>query len=306
MRINRKNDLSLRLLEIFGAVILHQTTTDAAAELGISQPAVSLAIKQLETQIGFALFERRSQRLQPTEEARSLFAQVEPVLLQLGSVSSHVQDLRNGTAGKLRLIATPPLGHSVVPHALRRFLADRPGVSVQYDVRRLENVLQEVEIGSAELGLVLGLERHPAVAVQVLRSDLMVALVPAGHALAQASQITPEDCLAHGHIGLDQGSRLGILLCNAFQATGVPYVPRVFVRYCHTSAILSNAGMGVSIVDRHTADFMSGQGLVSRPFRPEIPVGACLLTRRDIPLSRLAQAFVETLQAMTDPGSPAG
>ena len=50
MRVNRKNDLSLKLFEVFGAVIVHQTTVDAAIELGISQPAVSIAIKKLEKQ----------------------------------------------------------------------------------------------------------------------------------------------------------------------------------------------------------------------------------------------------------------
>ncbi len=233
MRVTRKNDLSLRLLEVFGAVMLHRTTVDAAEDLGVSQPAVSLSIKQLEKQLGFTLFERRSQRLQPTEEARSLFGRVEPILLQLRSVETHVQDLRNGTAGNLRIMATPPLGHSVIPKVLRSYLADRPGVTVEYDVRRMEHVIEEVEVGSADLGLVLGLESHQAVDVRVLRSERMVALVPEDHPLAHADIITPSDCVSHGHIGLDQVSRLGVLLRYAFQAHGVPYQPRVVVRYCH-------------------------------------------------------------------------
>lgn len=300
MRVSRKNDLSLRLLEIFGAVMVHQTTTDAAAELGISQPAVSLAIKQLERQLDFALFERRSQRLQPTEEARSLFAQIEPILLQLSSVAGLVQDLRAGVAGTLRIMATPPLGHSVVPRVLRHFLADRPDVSVQYDVRRMDVVLQEVETGAAELGLVMGLDRHPAVDVRVLGRDAMVALIRPDHPLASAEVITPEDCEVHGHIGLgfDHGSRMGVLLRKAFDDVAVPYLPRVTVRYCHTSAILSNAGMGVSIVDRFTADSIEAHGLIARPFRPDIAVSACLLSRRDAPLSRLAREFVASLEAM--------
>lgn len=297
MRVTRKNDLSLRLLEVFGAVMLHRTTVDAAEDLGVSQPAVSLSIKQLEKQLGFTLFERRSQRLQPTEEARSLFGRVEPILLQLRSVETHVQDLRNGTAGNLRIMATPPLGHSVIPKVLRSYLADRPGVTVEYDVRRMEHVIEEVEVGSADLGLVLGLESHQAVDVRVLRSERMVALVPEDHPLAHADIITPSDCVSHGHIGLDQVSRLGVLLRYAFQAHGVPYQPRVVVRYCHTSAVLGSVGMGVSIVDHFTAMSMADHGLVIRPFLPEIRVGACLLTRPNTPLSRLASGMVDALDA---------
>lgn len=303
MRIDRKNDLSLRLLEVFGAVMLHRTTVDAAEELGVSQPAVSLSIKQLEKQLGFTLFERRSQRLLPTEEARSLFARIEPILLQLRSIETHVHDLRNGTAGNLRIMATPPLGHSVIPKVLRSYLSERPGVTVEYDVRRMEHVIEEVEVGSADLGLVLALESHQAVDVRVLQSESMVAMVQADHPLAKADVITPSDCVQHGHIGLDQVSRLGVLLRYAFQAHGEPYQPRVIVRYCHTSAVLGSVGMGVSIVDRFTAMSMADHGLVIRPFEPEIRVGACLLTRRETPMSRLASGFVSAVeQALSEDG----
>lgn len=308
MQITRKNDLSIRLLEVFGAVMLHRTTVDAALELGISQPAVSMAIKQLEKQVDFTLFERRSQRLQPTGEARDLFARIEPILLQLRSIETHVQDLRNGTVGNLRIMATPPLGHSVVPRVLRSYLASRPAVTVHYDVRRMEHVIEEVEFGSAELGLVLGMESHQAVDVRVLRSEHMMAMVPADHQLAGAEAVTPVDCATHGHIGLDQVSRLGVLVRHAFQVCNVPYAPRVVVRYCHTSAVLASVGMGVSIVDRFTASSMADHGLVARPFLPEINVGVCLLTRRDKPLSHLAAGLVAELEdaLAIDPRTPGG
>jgi DNA-binding transcriptional LysR family regulator len=246
--------------------------------------------------------------LLPSEEARSLFARVEPILLQLRSVETHVQELRNGTAGNLRVMATPPLGHSVIPKVLRCYLANRPGVTVEYDVRRMEHVIEEVEVGSADLGLVLGLESHQAVDVRVLQSECMVALVPSVHPLANAEVITPIECALHGHIGLDRVSRLGVLLRYAFQAHGVPYLPRVVVRYCHTSAVLGSVGMGVSIVDHFTAMSMVDHGLVVRPFLPEIRVGACLLTRPNAPLSRLASGMVDALDAalVKDKGQTVG
>ena len=135
-----------------------------------------------------------------------------------------MRDLREGTAGNLRIMATPPLGHSIIPPALQNFLLARPEVLVQYDVRRMENVIKELETGSAELGLVLGVGSHPAVNVRTLHSELMVALVHPAHPLASSVQVTPEDCLIHGHIGLDHLSRLGVLLRLAFEERGVPYL----------------------------------------------------------------------------------
>ncbi|NCQ36418.1 LysR family transcriptional regulator, partial [bacterium] len=73
----------LRLLEIFGMLMLHQTTVAAAEALGISQPSVSTAIKHLEQQVGFALFAREKKRMVPTNQRRLLFEEVEPLFDQL-------------------------------------------------------------------------------------------------------------------------------------------------------------------------------------------------------------------------------
>lgn len=200
MKIARRNDLSLRLLEIFGTLILTQTTVAAAEDLGISQPSVSLAIKQLEAQLGFALFAREKKRMVPTNEALSLFQEIEPLFEQLRSVEARARDLRGGTVGKLRIMATPPLGHSVVPGALSAFLEARPGVTVQYDVRRMENVINAVATGTADIGLCLGLDSHPGVSVKTVRRDRMVALMRPTHPLAALTVICPNDIAGHGFI----------------------------------------------------------------------------------------------------------
>lgn len=303
VRIKRKNDLSLRLLEIFGAMMVNQTTTDTAAELGISQPAVSAAIKQLEGQLGFPLFDRHKRRLVPTDEARSLFREVEPIFAHLRSVENHVRGLQSASEGTLRMMATPPLGHTLVPGLLRQFLEHRPGVTVKYDVRRMEHVIEAVEIGSADVGLVIGLDDHPAVAVEILRQLPMVALLPQGHALAGQDEITPADCLAHGFIGIEPGSRLGTMLRAAFDDAGVAYLPRVEARYCHTCAVLSNAGIGIAIVDHYTAEFLRDSRVVRRPFAPSMLVNANLLTRKSVKPSILVRALIADIRSHQMPGS---
>lgn len=290
-----RNELSLRQLEIFGTLMLHRTMVETAGEIGVSQPAVSIALRQLETELGFALFERRGKRLLPTEEARSLFREIEPVFRQLRSVEAHARELRDGTEGILRMIATAPLGNAVVPGALKRFLAERPNVAVQYDVARLDDVIEAVEIGSAEIGLVLGLRTHPAVSVRTLHETRMVALVPPAHPLAGAPSIDPAAAAEHGFIGLDRVSRLGQLLQGTFVTASVEYAPRVIVRNCHTAAVLANAGMGLAVVDPFTASFLTNLDLVRRPFEPGIPIGAGVLSRPGAALSRVAHSFVDVL-----------
>lgn len=296
MRIKRKNDVSLRLLEIFETMMRCQTTVAAAEDLGISQPAISSGIRLLEKQLGFALFDRVNHRMTPTQEARDLVVELDPIFTMLRTFETRAREVRNGTGGRLRLIATPPLGHTVVPLALKRFLADRPQVSVAYDVRRLEAVIQAVEVGSADIGMCLGLENHPAVDTTVVQVNAMVCLVPKNHPLADEPLVTPRLAARYGYVGLETNSRLGLLLQRAFEASRIPYEPQVEVRYCHTAAVLANAGIGAAIVDPFTAQFLADFDIAQKPFDPKIEVPAVIVTRSGMIPSNLARAFIEEVQ----------
>ncbi|WP_145953379.1 LysR family transcriptional regulator [Oceaniglobus indicus] len=297
MKVVRRNDLSLRLLEIFGTLMLHQTTVAAAEELGISQPSVSTAIKQLEQQLGFALFAREKKRMVPTDEARSLLQEVQPLFDQLRSVESRVRDLRGGAVGTLRIMATPPLGHSVVPGALSAFMDARPDVVVQYDVRRMEAVIDAVAIGAVDVGLCLALDSHPGVTVDKIRTDRMVALMRQDHPLARLSVVGPADIGQHRLIGLVRASGMGLMVQNAFELMRAPYEPQVEVRYCHTAAVIANSCNGVAVVDNYTASFLPNMDLAVRPFDPPIAVPACMLTRIGRPQSRLVAEFQKAFLA---------
>ncbi|SFB63758.1 DNA-binding transcriptional regulator, LysR family [Rhizobium sp. NFR07] len=294
--IEHKPDISLRLLEIFGAMMRCETTVEAAEQLGISQPAVSNGIRQLENQLGVTLFERLHRRLEPTEEALLLFDEVRPIFGMLRSFSTRARSIRHGTSGRLRVISTPPLGNTVAPMALARFLKDRPDVSVSYDVRRLEHVIEDVQSGAADVGLAIALERHPSVNVEILSRTHMVALVPKGHAVAARQEVTVNDLTEHGFIGLEVESRMGQLLRDAFERDGIAYEPRVEVRYCATAAVLAGAGIGAAVVDPYSAAYQPSEGLVQLPFQPPCEIAAVLITRKGVPRSRLLHGFITELK----------
>lgn len=295
-----KSDLSLRLLEIFDAIMRCGTTVEAAEQLGISQPAVSNGIRQLETQTGVTLFERLHRRLQPTEEAVALHEDIKPVFGLLRGFASRAQDMRHGVSGRLRVISTPPLGHTVAPLAMRRFLKERKDVSIAYDVRRLEHVVEAVQSGNADIGLALALERHPAVNVEVLARTHMVAVVPKAEG-ATGTVVNAETLAKHDFVGLEVDSTLGRLIRAAFERDCVAYKPRVEVRYCSTAAVLASAGIGSAVIDPYTAAFNAGLGLVECDFLPPIELAAVLITRKGIPRSRLQHAFIsEMRKALTD------
>jgi DNA-binding transcriptional LysR family regulator len=288
--------MNLRQLEVFCSVIRCKTTIAAARELGMSQPAVSNAIKAMEQNAGFRLFERFNGRLFPTAEAQLLYDDAQPLFSIRSSLATKIEDLKELQGGHLRLLASPPLGYGPVPAALHSFLSTRKKVRVSCDVRRIENVIESVEMRVVDLGLVLGYDEQPNLESSVLFNGEMVCVFPSGHPLARKETIRPADVAAHPFIALERAGRigsLGKLVRQAFSDADCKFNYSVEVRNCHTACILADAGLGASIVDPFSAAFGGWRNLAVRPFRPSIPVAAHSVWLRDRPLSRLAQAFVK-------------
>ncbi|MCI5042247.1 MAG: LysR family transcriptional regulator [Donghicola eburneus] len=289
--------VSLRLLEIFAAMMRCSTTVETAEFLGVSQPAVSAGLRQLESQLGITLFERTGRRLQPTAEARDLFEEIRPLFGLLRSFSTRARDMRSGRVGRLRVIATPPLGYSIGPKALRAFLSDRPNVTVAYDVRRLSNVLEAIETGQADVGLVLNAEKLETVNSEIVQRSQMVVLLPEDDPLAEQSTIAAEDLEGRQIVGIDQASQLGRLVAKGFALGSAPYEPQIEVRYCQTAAALVADGMGLTVVDPYSAQPYLQRGLVARPFMPACEIRASVLTRKGVPHSSTLLGFMEAIRA---------
>lgn len=288
--------MNLRQIELLRAVVRCETTVRAAHELGLSQPAVSNAIKHLESQIGFPLFERVNNRLFPTAEARALCKDSDPIFTLHAAFEARVQDLRENRAGHVRICATPPLGYGVIPSALRNFLGKRPKVRVSFDVRRFENVVESVEIGTAELGFVMGLGDDRGLDAETFFAGDMVCVMRPDHPLAARDTITPQDLRDAPYIALEQGTRMGTILRNAFAEAGEPFRFSVEVRYCNTACVLAESGVGVAVVDPLSPVFSGHYNLAIRNFAPASRVTASVIRSRKRPISRAAEGFLREVR----------
>lgn len=300
MKIDRKNDLNLRMLEVFGSAMRNLTTVAAAEELGISQPAVSNALKALEKKLGFVLFNRTSKGLIPTDEAHIVYDESEPLFIMMRGLEGQIQSLRSTRKGRLRICATPPLSQTVIPQALKSFLADRKDVQVSYDIRGIDAVIRSIENGSADLGLLLGVEGHAGYEAIPLHEGSMECVMLPDHPLAALNTVSPADIAQHDFIGIgiDHESRLGVLVRSAFALEGVFHKTNLTVRYCHTACVLTSAGLGVSIVDPFTSRFLQFDDLISKPFTPDIRISAVAIVREGKPMSKVCAAFIDELKTV--------
>lgn len=284
--------MTLRQLEILRAIFRYRTTVAAARQLGLSQPAISNALKTMEAQAGFALFERINNRLFPTREAQELHLEAEAIFTRHDLFEAKLRDLKESRAGHLRIVATPPIGYGIIPNALKRFLARRPQVHVFFDVRRYEGVVDSVESNLVELGFALGLQAHVALETEAVFAADMVCVMPPGHPLARKTVVAASDLTPYPFIGLERGTRLGEAVRDAFNMAGTPFRCAVEVRYCNTACVLAQSGVGVAVVDPFSPTDGAKHDLVVRPFSPATRATAYAGWSKTRPLSRLAQAFL--------------
>src|SRR3546814_276101 len=257
--------MNLPQLEIVRSVMRCRTTVRAAEELGMSQSSVSNAIKHIESLLGFTLFERIRNRLVPTEEAKFLLEEAEPLFMHQRAVEQQAADLKAGRVGRIRLVATAEPSESLLPAVMRQFLTDHPSVFLSLDTRPLGTVLDVVENGLADIGFAMeGHERQGLdfkqiaylSAVCVCRSNSPIASLPV---------VTPRDLEGEKLIGPQANHRIGFLTAQAFKEESVDYAPTVEVRFLNVAARLVQEGWGVAIMDEITASSGRYSDLVIRP-----------------------------------------
>jgi DNA-binding transcriptional LysR family regulator len=287
--------MNARLLKVFRAVMSCQTTVGASRLLGVSQPAVSNALGQLESELGFKLFNRHGNRLVAREEAKTLFTASEAMFLYSEALEQTIEDIKENRMGHVRVSATPQLGHSVLAGAIQRFMVGKPEVKVFFDVVDSYKVIESVETLAADLGLAIALEPElkDALSMERVASFNMVCVVPTGHPLTARKFVIPADLAPYPLIGLSTTARLNPLVVSAFREAGLPYRVAVEVRYSETACMLVSAGAGIAVVDEFSANVHARRGEIVRlAFRPTITVSAWAVAAKDRPLSRLAQALL--------------
>lgn len=268
-----------RLFEVFHAVMTRGTVSAAAQALGVSQPAVTKTIKQLEDELGYLLFDRMGGRLVPTEAATALVLETERAQAALEDLRSEAIRLREGTQKHLRLVTIPSLGLDAVPDAIAEQIGLTPDIRFSVSTRHSGEMLSEISKPAYgfDLGFVYDAStRPPSVGATQVGQLQIVCLAPKG-VLTGAS---PTEVEAHifsgGAIGLEDSEPLGRTLLAIGAARSVTLNPRLRVQSHQLAAALARRGCGLAVVDGmtglHMAGRDSGLDLLALPQNYTMPV----------------------------------
>lgn len=291
--------MNLRQIEVFRAIMLCRSITDAARMLGASQPTLTKVLRHAEDQLGFKLFRRERGRLQPTEEAQLLFADADRIFRELQSLQRLSTDLREGTGGLLRVGATASLALSVVPDALARYRREFPGVRIMSHLLAGDDIAEMIVAHQLDVGVSVAPIDVPAARMEAIHKAEMVCILPEDHPLAALDVVTPRDLDGHTLISYSGTTPVGQMIEAAFRRAGMRRRVDIEVSLSPLACCLVQRGVGVALVDGFVPR-LALPGIVARKFRPQTTQQIILVT----PLTRshFASKFVAHLRRAIDAG----
>jgi DNA-binding transcriptional LysR family regulator len=286
---------SLRQLSYFVATAEAGSTLRAAEALHVSQPAVSVAIGQLEQMFGQKLFVRRhAQGLDLTPFGRRKLAQVRHLLVQANAVAGTGQD--GALSGELEIGVFSTLAPAFAPGLLRAFSDAYPNVRVRMRELNLDQIHRDLEGGVIELALLYELDTIGEMVRTPLAAFTPYALMPEGHALAELAAVSLVDLAREPFVLIDLPHSRDYFL-SLFRAVGA--MPEQVLR-CTSLEVLRGMvahGFGVSLlVTRPFGDHAhDGRPLVGKPIAEKVPPQKAIIgSSMRAPMTRPAEAFVDT------------
>lgn len=234
---------TLRQLEVFLSVARHQSVSQAAHELAMSQSAVSGALSDLEGQFDLALFDRVGRRLQLSALGAALRPQAESLLAQ--AIELERAFAQQDVPGVLRIGATLTIGNYVVAPLIARFMRENPGAQVHLDVANTAEIARKVENFEIDLGLIEGELAHPDLDVRVFGGDALTVFCAPSHPFARLGNLSDEDLRSADWIVRESGSGTRQTFDRAMH--GILSELRLRLELQHTEAIKSAVAEGLGV-----------------------------------------------------------
>jgi DNA-binding transcriptional LysR family regulator len=288
--------VTLRQLRVFESVARHLSFSRAAEELFLSQPAVSMQIKQLENQVGLPLFEQIGKKIYLTEAGKELYHYSRAVAQQLSDMEHALNELKGLERGRLS-IAVVSTANFFAPQLLARFVQQHPGVQVSLSVVNRETVLRQLAENEIDLAI-MGLPPEGLdVRWQPFMENPLVVIAPPNHPLTREKRIPMKRLAEEVFVIREPGSGTRGAMERFFAEHRVQLKTSMQMGTNEAIKQAVQAGMGLGVVSYHTIELeletkrLKVLDVVGFPIRRNW----YLVHRQQKRLSKVAEAFREFL-----------
>lgn len=295
--------MNFRQLNQFLSIVETGSFRKAAERLHIAQPPLSTGIRRLEEDLGVQLFERHRRGVRLTEAGRAILVDAQRIAFHVEHLRAAVLAQKSGVGGTLRVGFVGSATYQLLPKALPEFRSRFPNVALELHESTTVQILQSIEGGSLDLGLVrYPLTESSALDVEPVERDVLVAALPAGHRLARRrtlklADLADEPFVMYSASGAPNLRAQVMLACQ----TGAGFVPHVVQEAVQVQTLVSlvESGMGVAVVPSICEAHASRQ-VVFRKLQSEVPLDVALAvaTRQGGGRSGAAGRFSDVIRSV--------
>ena len=291
--------LTLRDIQYFLVVARTGLLATAAIECGVTQPALTKAMKRIEAEFGLGLFERNARGMRLTSSGLRFVDQARRLNADYADTMLLVNEMRMQNAGLLRIGVTDTSAGNLITPTLAALIPKRPGLRISLKIDRSDALATEVLNGDLDLALVPLYEDQPFEGERTkIDTDSMFPLVRTGHPLTRKARVLMSDLTPYGWIlGSPTSVAFGVVN-EIFQRHKLP-PPRVVVEIPHASeatlSLLASTDL-ISLVPASILRHTDNERFFVLPVAQlRVPRTVVLLSRPGSSWSSLMETFKETL-----------
>lgn len=296
--------MELRQLRYLVALADERSFTKAAAREHIAQPALSQQIQRLEQEVGIPLVERTTRRVSITDAGELLVARARRVLAELDAAHNELQSLRGIQTGHLTIGAMHTMGPIDISLVLAVFHARHPLVELTVREDFSESLAERLRVDEVDLAFLSVTERIEShgLGLHQLVSEELVAVLPAGHELANHTRIKMSELAGEQFISYREGARLREALVIAAMEAGFEPSIRFESNDSRRIRALVGRGLGIAILPTSDAIDVGPEIAIVSLSEPKLARDITLAWRAD---RRQPPAVTEFLQVAMGTFAPA-
>lgn len=246
-------NFTLRQIQVFEKVASHLNYSRAAEELYLSQPAVSMQIKQLEANVGLPLFEQMGKKIFLTEAGRELFQYARNIAQQLAEMEAVFDEMKGLGKGRLTLSVVNTANY-FTPQLLAKFCRLRPGIGVTLQVANRDAVLKQLADNSTDLAIMGQPPDGLDISAEPFMDNPLVVIAAPDHPLAKLKRVKFSRLATETFLSREPGSGTRSAMERVFAEHEI--LPRIGMEMETNEAIKQavQAGMGLGILSLHSIE----------------------------------------------------
>lgn len=290
-------NLTLRQLKAFVAASQASSFSEAAEQLGITQPSLSSTIRKMEEQLGLRLFDRTTRTLALTADGRDLAAVAEHLVRDFEKTLESLISRSSGQRGRVSVAVLPSIAAALLPGALHAFAAAYPEVEVTVRDYLQDRAISAVRDGLADFAVTTQPAVYPELTSEELGTDAFHLVCRTDHPLAGNRQTSWAEITAYPFIAMAASTSVRRFAEAGLVQADRAIRPRYEVEQIPSAVALVAAGLGVTALPELTLRMFPREGLTSVPILdPVVRRRICLVTVSGRSLSVAASFLADEIR----------